>query len=248
MQGDGSFEGDIVICFLCVQKAPMTDIIVHTSSPVTLVGGGDAIPQDVHEALTMAPTCVAVDGGMALVVEAGHTPSALIGDMDSVAPKHMALVPPNQRHAVSEQQTTDFDKALRSVSAPVVLGVGFLGGRVDHQLAAFHTLALHCHKTCILMGKTEIVMLAPPQIEVPTQAGDVVSLFPLAAVTGHSSGLEWPIEGLKFDPMQFVGTSNRATGPMRLEMTAPSMLLILPRALLAPIMAQDFARWPVRVE
>ena len=43
-------------------------------------------------------------------------------------------------HAVGEQETTDLEKCLYSVEAPLFLGVGFLGGRVDHQLAAMNAL------------------------------------------------------------------------------------------------------------
>ena len=36
-----------------------------------------------------------------------------------------------------DQDTTDFDKALRHIKAPVVIGAGFSGARTDHALAAF---------------------------------------------------------------------------------------------------------------
>ncbi|MGC1506541.1 MAG: thiamine diphosphokinase [Sulfitobacter sp.] len=231
---------------------PIFDPIVSSRNPVTLVGGGQATPQDLAEALTLAPLCVAADGGAALALQVGADLAALIGDFDSVAEEDWVRIPAARRHRIAEQDSTDFAKALSRVAAPVVLGVGFLGGRIDHQLAAFHTLAAHCDRPCVLLGQDEVICLAPPEVRLPTQAGDVVSLFPVSKVSGRSEGLEWPIQGLAFDPMTRIGTSNRATGPVVLQMETPAMLLVLPRRLmpqLVSVLAQPgSARWHARAE
>lgn len=158
-------------------------------------------------------------------------------------------MPVAQQHHLSEQQSTDFDKALRSVDAPVVIGIGFCGGRVDHQLAAFSTLLVHAGRPCILMAEHEVIVLAPPQLSLDMQAGEVVSLYPLVPVQGRSTGLEWPIGGLAFDPAHRIGTSNRALGTVELSFDAPGMLLIVPKRHLRPLVAQFVqggARWPAR--
>lgn len=225
----------------------MSNPIVHSSGPITLVGGGQATSQDLAEALTIAPKLVAVDGGLHLAATSGAFPEAVIGDMDSAPPEALRRIPKARQHLVSEQQTTDFDKALRHVAAPVVLGVGFCGGRVDHQLAAFHTLLVHAQRPCILIAEREIILIAPPDIAVDTAPGERVSLFPLVPVQGRSTGLQWPVDGLRFDPACFIGTSNHATGAMRLWMDGRGMLLILPRAHLAQVVAHftdGGARWP----
>jgi len=171
--------------------------------------------------------------------------------MDSAPPEALASIPAEHQHRVSEQQSTDFDKALRSVDAPVVVGVGFCGGRLDHQLAAMHTLLVHADRPCILLAQDEVVLIAPPQLSLEMQAGDVVSLFPLVAATGRSTGLEWPIDGLAFDPAVFIGTSNRSLGPVTMQMDGAGMILIVPRRYLRPLVAhfvQGGARWPVRAQ
>lgn len=227
----------------------MSKSIFRSSGPVTLVGGGHASLQDIAEALTIAPKLVAVDGGLVAAQAAGHVADAVIGDMDSAPPDALARVPLARQHRVSEQQSTDFDKALRHVEAPVSVGVGFCGGRVDHQLAAFHTLLVHAERPCILLAEREVILLAPPVLDLPMQAGEIVSLFPMVPMTGRSTGLEWPIDGLSFDPARFVGTSNRAMGPVTLSMDDVGMLLILPRSYLKPLVAQFVqggARWPAR--
>ncbi|MCX7564898.1 thiamine diphosphokinase [Sulfitobacter sp. F26169L] len=229
----------------------MSKAIIHSSDPITLLGGGHATAQDVAEALNIAPKLVAVDGGVVTALAAGIDPVAVIGDMDSAPPEALVKVPLARQHHISEQQYTDFDKALRHVAAPVVVGAGFCGGRVDHQLAAFHTLLVHADRPCILQAEREVIMLAPPYVALDMQPGETVSLFPLVAVTGRSSGLEWPIEGLSFDPAAFIGTSNKATGAVELWMDKPGMLLIVPRCYLRPLVAQVVqggARWPARAQ
>lgn len=202
-------------------------------------------------ALTHAPNLIAVDGGLVTAQMAGIVPEAVIGDMDSAPPEALALVPKARQHRRSEQQSTDFDKALRSVEAPVVVGVGFCGGRVDHQLAAFHTLLAHADRPCILMAQSEVILLAPPNLTLDMEEAEIVSLFPMTPSAGRSTGLEWPIDGLAFDPARFVGTSNRAVGRVELWMDAPGMLLIVPRRYLTPLVAhflQGGARWPAHAE
>ncbi|TMM50828.1 thiamine diphosphokinase [Sulfitobacter sabulilitoris] len=227
-----------------------TSLIEH-NTPVTLLGGGQASAADLREALRVAPVCMAADGGAALALEQGIDLAAVIGDFDSIAPEHLVQIPSDRQHRISEQNSTDFDKALRSIAAPVVLALGFAGGRIDHQLSALHTLVARADRPCVLMGATEIIFVCPPELLLPTDTGDVVSLFPMAAVQGWSDGLHWPIEGLAFDPARYVGTSNRAQGPVRLRMAGPEMLCILPRRLM-PQMVQRLAqlpppaRWPAR--
>lgn len=223
--------------------------IVHGLDPITLVGGGQATPADLQKALTLAPQCVAADGGAALALAAGVSLSAVIGDLDSLSAATRAQIPAACIHQITEQDTTDFEKALLRIAAPLVIGVGFTGGRVDHQLAVFHALVAHASRPCVLLGAAEIIFHAPPQISLPMQKGDIVSLFPLAAVGGRSTGLRWPIEGLAFDPARRIGTSNQATGPVALQMKDPGMLVILPRRLMPSVVAQlsapKAARWPV---
>ncbi|MEQ6202616.1 thiamine diphosphokinase [Sulfitobacter sp. HNIBRBA2951] len=227
----------------------MSKALIQSSDPITLIGGGQATAADIAEVLTIAPKLVAVDGGLVTALAAGVTPQAVIGDMDSAPPEALARIPDRHQHRVSEQQTTDFDKALRSVAAPVVVGVGFCGGRLDHQLAAMHTLLAHADRPCILLTPTEAVLIAPPDLSLDMAAGDVVSLFPLVAGAGRSTGLEWPIDGLAFDPATFIGTSNRALGPVSLQIEAAGIVLIVPRRYLSPLVAhfvQGGARWPAR--
>lgn len=215
----------------------MNDGIVsplYTSAqPVTLVGAGAAGDDDLRDARAHAPAIVAADGGARRVLAEGLLPEAVIGDFDSLDPETRAAIPPDRLHYVAEQQTTDFDKALRLVDALLVLGVGFLGERLDHLLAAQTVLLRRPERRCLLLGRVDVVFLCPPRLGLDLPEGSRVSLYPMAPVAGRSEGLFWPIDGIGFAPGGMIGTSNRVTrGAVRIEMEAPRMLVILPRAAL----------------
>lgn len=210
--------------------------IVQSFEAITLVGGGDMGPGDLDLALKRGPILVAADGGADAAMRAGHAPVAVIGDFDSLTPATKARIPPDRLFAIGEQDSTDFAKALGSIAAPLVLAVGFLGGRVDHQLAALNTLVRHADRPCILIGPGEVIFHTPARLELDLSPGDIVSLFPMRPVRGRSVGLEWPIDGLELAPDKRIGTSNRALGPVRLEMAGPGLLMIAPRKALDAVM------------
>jgi len=231
-----SFCDQIVACFENSRNTGENALIVEQKNPVTLVGGGTVAPGDLEYALSLAPFLVAADSGADLAFAAGHEPQAVIGDLDSISNVVRNQLAPNKIFEIAEQDSTDFHKALCRIKSPVVLAVGFLGARVDHQLAAFNTLVQVLGSPCIVLGEHEVIFHVPPRINLPTRAGDIVSLFPMGAVTGRSTGLKWPIEGLQMSPMGQIGTSNEATGPVSLIPDGPGLLGILPRHHLPQLM------------
>ncbi|TNJ48576.1 thiamine diphosphokinase [Phaeobacter sp. B1627] len=220
----------------------MEKVIVHETAPVTLIGGGEVAVSDLREALSLAPMLIAADGGADRALYLGSQPRAVIGDFDSISEQARSTLSQSLLHLVAEQETTDFDKALRAIQAPLVLAIGFLGARLDHQLAALHVLAQPHVPPCILIGANEVVIHVVEPLEVDLEPGAVVSLFPLSVVTGRSQGLEWPVDGLVLSPMTRIGTSNRATGPIRIETDGPGLLAILPRHSLGMVIAAMLAR------
>lgn len=157
-------------------------------------------------------------------------PEAVIGDMDSISSHARSGIPQERQHLVSEQVTTDFDKALRLIEAPLVLALGFAGARLDHGLAAFATLIARADRRCILIGPQDVAFAAPPRLELALAEGEPLSLFPMTTVTGRSTGLEWPIAGITFAPDGMIGTSNRVVDRrVTLEFDRRGMLVILPR-------------------
>ena len=216
----------------------MDRAIVESKDPLTLVGGGALSEGDLEAALALAPRHVAPDGGAGAALGEGYMPEAVIGDFDSLTPAMRAQLPAASLFPLPEQDTTDFDKALRSISAPLVLGAGFLGGRADHQLAAFNVLVQPGRCPCILLGAHELIFHLTRETRLPVEVGDVVSLFPMQPVTARSEGLEWPLQGLMLSPSGRIGTSNRALGPSAVSPDGPGLLCMIPRRHLAALIPE----------
>jgi thiamine pyrophosphokinase len=219
--------------------------IVESSDGVTLVGGAPVTARALRAALRLAPCLVAADGGADRALRAGLLPQAVIGDFDSIGAAALAAMPPDRLHRIAEQETTDFDKALRSIAAPFVLALGFAGARIDHGLAVFNALARHPDRRCIVVGPQDAAFLCPPAITLRLRVGDRLSLFPMGPVSGESSGLRWPAGGIRFAPDGMIGTSNMVSLPqVHLAFDAPRMLVILPRARLRAVLSARPAGWP----
>lgn len=229
----------------------MTEYLVDSSQMVTILGAGEADAGDLKQALNVAPTLIAADGGADFALDNGHMPDVVIGDFDSISEAARRHIAPDRMVRITEQDSTDFDKCLRNISAPLILGLGFMGARVDHQLSVFNRLAARPNIQCILIGREDVVFHAPPQLTLSLDIGTRVSLFPMTAVTGASTGLRWPIDGLEFAPAFRAGTSNEADAQtVTLSMDAPGMLVILPRnclnAAVRAVQAASTAPWNVR--
>lgn len=213
----------------------MSPRLILVSDKITILGGGAVNHSDLARALDLAPSLVAADGGADIALAAGHTPDAVIGDFDSISAAARAAIPKDRQFPVAEQDSTDFEKCLRSVKARLILGVGFLGDRFDHALAALNTLVRYPHKRTILIGDDDICFVCPRRLDLDLPAGTRFSLFPMAPVAGQSDGLRWPIDGIAFAPGGRIGTSNEVTGPVRLTMDGPGMTVLLPVEFLTPV-------------
>jgi thiamine pyrophosphokinase len=221
----------------------MNQVIVQSSGGITLVGGAPVSAALFRMARQRAPVVVAADGGADRCLAQGITPSAVIGDMDSISDAAREALGPDRLHPIAEQDSTDFDKALRSVDAPFVIALGFVGARLDHGLAVLTTL-VRSQRPCVLLGPQDVVFHLPRRARLVLRRGDRFSLYPLARLTGTSLGLDWPIDGLDFAPDARVGTSNRvSSGPVDLTLSGPGMLCILPRARLVQALAVVTTGW-----
>lgn len=205
----------------------MTSVLTSPAG-VTLIGGGEVTAADLAQALALAPVVAAADSGADRALAAGLMPEAVFGDLDSLSPQARAAISPDRLHRITEQETTDFEKALLRIAAPFVLGVGFSGPRTDHLLAALTTLVRLRRPTCLLLAGEDLAFAAPPALCLDLPPGTRLSLCPLGPVTGSSRGLRWPIDDLTLDPARRTGTSNRTTGRVELALQGPC-IVILPR-------------------
>ncbi len=222
----------------------MKTVIVQSQDAVTVVGGGPVSRRDLGFAMSRAPIVVAADGGADRVLAAGLMPQAVIGDFDSLSQAAVAAIPAERQFKIAEQESTDFDKVLRSVDAPFLLGLGVTGARVDHELAVLNALVRHRGPPCVVISSQDVIFHAPLRLELALKVGDRLSLFPMGAVTGTSRGLFWPIAGLQFVTGGQSGTSNRvAAREVTLQFDQPGMLVILPRARLDAVISALVPKW-----
>lgn len=228
-------------------------MIVSYEEPVALVGGGEVCEGDIAEARHICKHFVAADGGARVLLDHDIMPEAVIGDCDSIDAATKAALPPGTLRHIPEQYSTDFDKCLRNIVTPLILGIGFLGARVDHQLGAFNRLVARPDCRCVLLGAEDVVVHLPPKLSFTVALGTRVSLFPMAAVTGRSAGLRWPIHRIPFAPSGNTGTSNEASETrVTIFMDYPGMLLILPRAelhtVIKAVQSKDCGTWSAPAE
>lgn len=203
---------------------------------VVLVGAG-RVPEPAFAAAAgfaaaRGGAFVAADGGARHLAERGIRPRAILGDLDSLgdpAPWAAAGVPVI---GIADQDTTDFEKCLDRVDAPLYLAVGFAGDRIDHLLAALSAMAARPDRAVILLGDEDLVLLAPHALDLDLAPGTRVSLWPMAETRVTAcTGLRWPALGLTLDPAGRIGTSNAALGgPVTLGFDRRGVFLVLPLA------------------
>ncbi|KQB95459.1 thiamine pyrophosphokinase [Loktanella sp. 1ANDIMAR09] len=207
--------------------------IVSSNNAICLVGGAPIADDAISSVFTFVNSFVGVDGGADHLLAAGVTPAAVIGDLDSLSDAARATFAQQLNH-IPEQSTTDFEKALTRVSAPVVLGVGFTGGRLDHALSVLNVLARYAERAVLLVDAHEVSFLAPlGHVAFTAAPGTRISLMPLGQATVTFSGVRWPFTQTRMAPDGFTSPSNEASGgAVTIEADGP-VLVTLPRAHLA---------------
>lgn len=152
---------------------------------------------------------LAADGGVVAAIDAGLLPEMVIGDMDSAT--DLGLLPASVRQIrLAGQDDTDFEKCLKLIETPLIVGFGFLGGRFDHSLAALDALARLQHERPVLLAGTDDVLLrVKGDVKIALGRGSRVSVWPLGRQHFiRSAGLDWPLDNLTMEVGQRTGTSN----------------------------------------
>ena len=156
---------------------------------------------------------VAADGGLGAALSCGLCPQAVIGDMDSA--NDLDQLPDDIRQIKrSGQDDTDFEKSLDLISAPLIIGMGFLDGRFDHSLAALDALARLPHgRPVLLVGGDDVLLRLRGDFEMTLPLTSRFSVWPLGVQHFlHSQGLEWPLDDVTMTFGKRTGTSNRVNG------------------------------------
>lgn len=197
-------------------------------SDTTLVIGAGPIPSAVAAMIkAFDGPVLAADGGAAAAMSLGLSGFDVVGDLDSIDAATRAALDPARVIHDRDQDTTDFQKCLARITTAQVIAAGVLGGRLDHSLAALTAIVTTQNRDIIALGEEDLVFPVRAGLCLDLAPGTRVSLYPMGGVAGRSTGLEWPIDGLVLSPDGRVATSNRATGPVTLDVDGP-LLAILP--------------------
>ena len=186
------------------------DEMLKYDRPVVLVGAAAVEIGPALEALPDSWPLIAADGGADALLKIGKRPDLVIGDMDSAGPLPDDL----PKLPLAGQDDTDFEKCLARICAPLIVGLGFLEGRLDHTLSAIHAFTALSHdRPVMLVGDTDLVLRLRGDIAFEAEPGDRVSVWPLGfqAFQG-STGLKWALDGLQMEAGRLIGTSNVAAG------------------------------------
>jgi thiamine pyrophosphokinase len=178
---------------------------------LVIVGGGALDLHLLHRLAATGARLVGADGGGDVIRAAGLLPEAIIGDFDSLADPEAWDSRTRLLH-LAEQETTDFEKALYSTSAPVTIALGMTGKRFDHTLAALDAVTRHAgRRDIILVDEFYIALALAGPFDFAVEPGARVSVHPLTATRfAHSTGLKYPLDGLRLAPGLRTGTSNAA--------------------------------------
>ncbi len=208
----------------------MVKILQRFDQPITIIGGGEFVPHIFEYSLQIGKELIAVDGGLNHLIPRRHFPQWILGDLDSATDVRSWVQAGAKVKLLLEQNSTDFEKCLYSIEAPLYLANGFLGHRIDHTLASCSTLVRRKEKNIILLGKRDIIIHINKKMSLKLEIGTRLSLFPFKKVRGvQSFGLKYSIEGLVFAPGSVIGTSNEVTDvSVEMNFDDAGMLLILP--------------------
>ena len=221
-------------------------MLYSTPDKILIVGAADFSEDLFQDVYDNAIPIIAADGGANFLADHNIFPELIIGDLDSLSEQKIQNMETQKFIKISDQHTNDLEKVLLNTESPLTIGIGFLGSRIDHELAALSALVKFSHKKIILIGEKDIVFLVPPSFSLSSFDGMRVSLYPLGSVKVQSDGLKWSTEGLTMKPTDKIGTSNQAVGKIiKLVPDEPKLLLILPKSLLndAVLQLQHSPSW-----
>ncbi len=188
-------------------------LIVSDTSPICLVGGGE-ISQTAFLAAENRTSCfVAVDSGADVLLARGLTPRAVIGDLDSLSP-HARSAFADQLVHIAEQATTDFEKALTRVAAPLIFAIGFTGGRLDHMMSVLNVLARNAERPVVLLDDADASFVAAAgTTKITLPQGARISVMPIGPCRSATlTGVVWSFEDQDMRLDKFTSPSNAALG------------------------------------
>lgn len=182
---------------------------------------------------------IAADGGTRHALALGLTPSAVIGDLDSLLEEDQRAVESAGARLIRHSQDkdeTDLELAIRyalQTEPESILILGALGGRLDQTLGNLALLSDPALASLDVRADdgVEEVFICRSQAGIHGRTGDIVSLIPWSdAVDGvRTEGLKWPLRNETLYAQKTRGISNELAGEEAKVEIASGLLLVVHR-------------------
>ncbi len=221
---------------------------VGSPTEVVVVGGGASPPQALRALLPPSDQVICADRGYAHALALGLTPTALIGDFDSLAPVDLDRA---REAGVSieahppEKDATDLELALdRAVTGYAgalritVVATPDVDERIDHLLSQLALLAAPKYARAELLawfGNACIQIVHPSRtVSVHGRPGELVTLL---AIGGEArgvttAGLTYPLRDESLSPFSTRGVSNVLSATSAaISIAAGCLAIVRPHAL-----------------
>mgnify|MGYP000234484686 CR=1 FL=1 len=181
--------------------------------------------------LHQASVVIACDGAVEALDKAGITPTAIVGDLDSI-PSRFREQYADRIHIVEDQEINDLTKAVRfahSSGFRNLLILGATGLREDHTLGNISLLTDYAP----LFDQVEMISDYGRFVPVlqtatlpctPGQQISIFSMYPCGEIT--TEGLRWPITHRRLTSW-WQGSLNEATGTEFILTLSPDARLIV---------------------
>lgn len=198
-------------------------------TPIFLVGEGELSKAQFDLLYSPQHPVIAADGGANHLRLFDVLPHAVIGDMDSLRDRAYFEAHSTVLH-LEDQDSTDLEKCLNEVKAPLFLALGFIGKRFDHTLEILHIMQKYTHKNIVFFSNEDLIVRLPAKSCFELPKGTRLSLYPLKETSVlKSEGLKYPLNGLVMKQGALIGTSNEVTKPrITIEQEDESLIGIFP--------------------
>lgn len=163
---------------------------------------------------------VAVDGGADFSKKADVIPSLFVGDNDSVSQEALDYIGTLQVERIElnpDKDDSDLACALDWLSergVSTVELIGFVGGRLDHQLALFGDIASRAIDAVLYDERQTLWIVTqrgrlPRKVVLPQVSYANFSVFALKEnATVSIDGARWPLKNKVLEPLISLGLSN----------------------------------------
>ncbi|MBP3420594.1 MAG: thiamine diphosphokinase [Marinifilaceae bacterium] len=140
---------------------------------------------------------VCCDGGANEYIKRGFTPTAIVGDGDSLLPEYRSQFQ-SLIHRISDQETNDQTKSvgfLKERGIKRIAIVGATGKREDHTIGNISLLVEYMRKGLEVRSYTDYGVIVPCRncTTFKCKVGQQVSIFNISAKGFKSEGLMYPI-------------------------------------------------------